>query len=212
MFRLALLPILVFPVSADTFLTSTVTPISGRSRFNQAMKTSIAIVVALLTAAASTNANVNIGATTGSVGKHPVNGAAVEARPAGFLVGFALGDFVADKNFNPQAIGKAGVINQVTLHGPHWYTKNGFGDGFFIASIKLDVPITAAQYRTIIDLTNKHGKEQVFFKFSASQEPHKEVDFRGKLLGYYFVKHAERDGFVDNLNKNGDAPGFVTIL
>ncbi len=121
-----------------------------------------------------------------------------------FLIGFAMNDFVTERR-------EAGFIDKVALHGLCWFPQKESLDGFFMGHVSLDTPITPAQYRILMAVREKHGPEQVYFKFSARLSKEGTTEFQGKLLGYYLVTYEEREGFLSKLEKDRETPGFVAI-
>lgn len=120
----------------------------------------------------------------------------------GFLIGFAMSDFVTER-------GDSGSIDKVALHGLCWFPPKESSDGFFMGHVTLDRPITPEQYKILMAVREKHGAEQVYFKFAARRTEGSE--FQGKLLGYYPVTYEEREGFLGKLDKDRQTPGFVPI-
>lgn len=127
-----------------------------------------------------------------------------------FLIGIAKSDFVTEQRNAGNA--EAALIDKVALHGVSWFPQQGAdGDVYFMGHVSLDTPITAAQYKVISAVREKHGSEQVFFKFSARVTKEGTTEFQGKLLGYYVVTDAEHEGFVSKLVKDREGPGFVAL-
>lgn len=125
----------------------------------------------------------------------------------GFLIGFAKSDFVAARMEGGNE--KSGPIAKVALHGLCWFPQKESSDAFFMGHVTLDRPITPAQHAELMAIREKHGSEQVFFKFAAHRT--EESEFQGKLLGYYPVTYEEREGFLSKLEKGREAPGFVPM-
>lgn len=126
-----------------------------------------------------------------------------------FLIGFAKSDFVTERSKAEKE--NAGPIDKVALHGLCWFPKNEPLGEFFMGHVNLVSPITAEQYKAISAVREKHGSEQVYFKFSARLTKEGPTVFQGKLLGYYVVTHQERQGFLSKLEKDREAPGFVAM-